>query len=389
MEPNIPVGSEAGVAERDEAGGGRRRARAARGRQRQVGGALEDGAHRAAGLGEGRGRQPARAGRSRRSPTPPPTPTALVQLEPAPRTVRGARDLLSVALQYGNAFGQGLAGGGAEAGRLLRQRRRALPDGGHGHRRDPPVHPVGVAAQAAPRFTEADPATASARGTRSPPTCSSACCARSTPSCWRPATATSTTTRRPRRCRSPREIVRTYVTAAVKAPWYIDLLNINLDNHDLAKARRRIAALHGDLRARRHPHHREPRLRGAQQLPARRSQSPMSAFESEVAETARWFASPRFEGITRLYSARQVVEQRGTIPADYTVARVAAEQFYDRLRAAVRRAQADHHLRALFSRAGGGAQAGRASRASTSAAGPPRPRGRPTRIPGPTWPATR
>src|SRR5207344_3003670 len=33
---------------------------------------------------------------------------ALLQLEPAPRTVRGARDLLSVALQYGNAFGRGL-----------------------------------------------------------------------------------------------------------------------------------------------------------------------------------------------------------------------------------------------------------------------------------------
>jgi malate synthase len=31
----------------------------------------------------------------------------LLALEPAPRTVRGARDLLSVALQYGNAFGQG------------------------------------------------------------------------------------------------------------------------------------------------------------------------------------------------------------------------------------------------------------------------------------------
>src|SRR4029079_5681730 len=31
----------------------------------------------------------------------------LFMLEPAPRTVRGARDLLSVALQYGNAFGQG------------------------------------------------------------------------------------------------------------------------------------------------------------------------------------------------------------------------------------------------------------------------------------------
>jgi isocitrate lyase len=58
----------------------------------------------------------------------------------------------------------------------------------------------------------------------------------------------------------------------------------------------------------------------------------MSSFESEIGETARWFASPRFEGITRLYSARQVAEQRGTIPADYTVARVAAGQFYDRLR---------------------------------------------------------
>jgi isocitrate lyase len=58
----------------------------------------------------------------------------------------------------------------------------------------------------------------------------------------------------------------------------------------------------------------------------------MSSFESEVAETARWLASPRFDGITRLHSARQVVEQRGTIQADYTVARTAAEQFYDRLR---------------------------------------------------------
>ncbi len=58
----------------------------------------------------------------------------------------------------------------------------------------------------------------------------------------------------------------------------------------------------------------------------------MNSFDSEVAETARWLASPRFEGITRLYSARQVVEQQGTIPTDYTVARMAAGQFYDRLR---------------------------------------------------------
>jgi isocitrate lyase len=58
----------------------------------------------------------------------------------------------------------------------------------------------------------------------------------------------------------------------------------------------------------------------------------MSTFESEVAETARWFASPRFDGITRLYSPRRVAEQRGTIATDYTVARTAAGEFYDRLR---------------------------------------------------------
>ena len=59
---------------RHEAGGRRRRARAARGRERQVGRALEDGPHRAAGLGA-RGRGPtSSAGRSRRSPTPPTTP---------------------------------------------------------------------------------------------------------------------------------------------------------------------------------------------------------------------------------------------------------------------------------------------------------------------------
>jgi isocitrate lyase len=55
-------------------------------------------------------------------------------------------------------------------------------------------------------------------------------------------------------------------------------------------------------------------------------------FHTDVAATQRYFDSPRFEGITRLYSARQVVEQRGTIPSDYIVAREAAEAFYPRLR---------------------------------------------------------
>jgi isocitrate lyase len=58
----------------------------------------------------------------------------------------------------------------------------------------------------------------------------------------------------------------------------------------------------------------------------------MSSFEQQIAETRRWMESPRFEGILRLHTARQVVEQRGTIPQDYTVARQAAEAFHLRLR---------------------------------------------------------
>ena len=57
----------------------------------------------------------------------------------------------------------------------------------------------------------------------------------------------------------------------------------------------------------------------------------MSTFAEEVKITRDWFASPRFADILRLYTADQVVEQRGTIPVDYTIARDAAAAFYDRL----------------------------------------------------------
>ena len=107
MEPNIPVGSEAGVAS------GMKRATAAPN-------ASNARARAASGSPTGRwctssgrcGKRPDRTtssgGQFPRSPTRRPTRTVSPLLEPAPRTVRGARDLLSVALQYGNAFGQGL-----------------------------------------------------------------------------------------------------------------------------------------------------------------------------------------------------------------------------------------------------------------------------------------
>ncbi len=58
----------------------------------------------------------------------------------------------------------------------------------------------------------------------------------------------------------------------------------------------------------------------------------MDAFETEVADTAAWFSTQRFDGVTRLYSPRQVVEQRGTIRRDYSIAKNASAGFFDLLR---------------------------------------------------------
>src|SRR5215210_1328724 len=58
----------------------------------------------------------------------------------------------------------------------------------------------------------------------------------------------------------------------------------------------------------------------------------MNPVDQQAAAARGWMSSPRFDGITRLYSARDVAEQEGTIRNDYTIARRAAEDFFARLR---------------------------------------------------------
>jgi isocitrate lyase len=67
-------------------------------------------------------------------------------------------------------------------------------------------------------------------------------------------------------------------------------------------------------------------------ISAENQKSTMTMFDQQVAAAKEWFARPRFDGIIRLYSPRQVAEQQGTLSGDYTVARQAAEEFYTRLR---------------------------------------------------------
>lgn len=58
----------------------------------------------------------------------------------------------------------------------------------------------------------------------------------------------------------------------------------------------------------------------------------MGLFEDEVDATRTFMQGDRFADTHRVHTPRQVVEQKGTVPQDYTVARNAAEQFYARLR---------------------------------------------------------
>jgi isocitrate/methylisocitrate lyase len=66
--------------------------------------------------------------------------------------------------------------------------------------------------------------------------------------------------------------------------------------------------------------------------PAPAGAEPRAADDVAIEPVRAWVARQRFDGLTRLFSARQVAEQRGTIEVDYSVARNAAERLHARLR---------------------------------------------------------
>ena len=165
----------------------------------------------------------------------------LTVLEPAPRTIRGARDLISVALQYGNAFGQGLQAaalkpadffGNDDVLYLMEDmatgeiRLSILWEWLHKGARITEADPIGVKAD--------DPFTAQIFSRLLEEEYRKLLNASN-----RDVYDVSKGTTLP----IAHEIVRTYVMEDVKLPWYIDLLNITLGNHDLDEARRRIRLL--------------------------------------------------------------------------------------------------------------------------------------------------
>jgi malate synthase len=238
MEPNIPVGSAAGVA------AGMKRAVAGAEREQREGASGKWVAHwkmvhivRPVWEKAGQANQLGRT-------FPPLTYTGsdadgLVRLEPAPRTVRGARDLLSVALQYGNAFGQGMQAAALKPADFFGNDDvlYLMEDMATGEIR---LSILWEWLHKGGRLSEADEATGSAEGAPFTALLFDRLLgeeyAKLLAAGDRDVHDDSKKTTLP----IAREIVRTYVTSAVKAPWYVDLLNINLDNHDLATARQRI-----------------------------------------------------------------------------------------------------------------------------------------------------
>ena len=184
-----------------------------------------------------------------------------MSLEPAPRTVRGARDLLSVGLQYGNAFLRGFQAAALKPADFFGDDDvlYLMEDMATGEIR---LSILWEWLHKGAPFTDDDADDRRrARATRSPRRCSRGCSRRSTRSSSPPTAATSTTTPRRRRCRSPARSSRATSASEAKPTWYIDLLNRSLGNEDLAVARERIAAYVDAARARRHAADGEPGLR--------------------------------------------------------------------------------------------------------------------------------
>ena len=245
MEPNIPVGSEAGVSssmQRAVAGAEREQREGASGKWV----AHWKMVHIVRPVWE-RVEQMNQLGRGfPRLTYTDADASGLTLLEPAPRTVRGARDLASVALQYGNAFLRGMQAAALKPAdffgnddilylmedmatgeiRLsilwewLHKRAAFTADDDSGVKTGDILTPALFARLLAEEYAKLQKA-----GNRD-------------------VYDVSKTTTLP----VAREIADTYVSSDMKLPWFIDMLNATLGVHDLGEASKRIKKVEGAFR---------------------------------------------------------------------------------------------------------------------------------------------
>jgi malate synthase len=165
----------------------------------------------------------------------------LMLLEPAPRTIRGARNLLSVALQYGNAFGQGMQAAALKPADFFGNDDilYLMEDMATGEIR---LSILWEWIHKGAALTEDDEETGLAKGDLFTLEIFQRLLDEEYAKLQAASNRDVHDNSKPTTLPIAREIVETYVLSSTKVPWYIDLLNINLNNHDLEVARRRIAA---------------------------------------------------------------------------------------------------------------------------------------------------
>ena len=238
MEPNIPVGSKEGVESSME------KAYAGAVREQQEGASGKWVAHwkmvhiirpvwEKAGEENQLGRE-----------FPPLTYTqedadGLTLLEPAPRTIRGARNLLSVGLQYGNAFGQGFQAAALKPADFFGNDDilYLMEDAATGEIR---LSILWEWVHKGAELTEDDPETGLKAGDTFTADVFEGLLEEEYEKLQKASDRDVHDISKPTTLPIAKQIVRTYVLDDVKVPWYIDLLNINLNNHDHDVAEQRI-----------------------------------------------------------------------------------------------------------------------------------------------------
>ncbi|SEL35441.1 aldolase/citrate lyase/malate synthase family protein [Parapedobacter koreensis] len=238
MEPNIPVGSATGVTESME------RAVAGARREQRAGASGKWVAHwkmvhivRPVWETVGEDNQLGRA-------FPSLTYTAedaggLTLLEPAQRTVRGARNLLSVALQYGNAFGQGMQAAALKPADFFGNDDvlYLMEDMATGEIR---LSILWEWLHKGARLTEDEPAAGTKAGDRFTPELFTHLLDEEYGKLLAATNKDVHDDSKGTTLPIARAIALAYVHNALKLPWFVDLLNINLNNYNLLVAEERI-----------------------------------------------------------------------------------------------------------------------------------------------------
>ncbi|HEX4352861.1 MAG TPA: hypothetical protein VHZ95_08110, partial [Polyangiales bacterium] len=239
MEPNIPVGSRQGVA------AGMKRAIAGAERECAAGASGKWVAHwkmvqivRPVWEKVGQANQLGRA-------FPPlhyeaSDAAALTSLEPAPRTVRGARDLISVALQYGNAFERGLQAAALKPADFFRDESvlYLMEDMATGEIR---LSILWEWLHKAAPFSEDDRAVGVVEGQPLTAALLNRLIAEEYTKLEEASNRDVHDDSKRTTLPIARAIVERYLESASKLPWYIDLLNLVLEVDDLDRARARLA----------------------------------------------------------------------------------------------------------------------------------------------------